>query len=350
MKLINLLSQLCRVPAPSGREQRLRLLIKSMLAKTAHSIHEDRSGNLQAWLNPGASPCLMLDAHMDEVGLMVQDIEENGCLRIVPIGGLEARLMPGTRVLLQLADGQDLPGIVGAAPPHVGKSDEPAWDNFLLDIGATNKVEAQTLNAEIGLCGVLDAGQGILGADSFYARNLDNRVGCALLVWLAGQLAGTQLSYSICFNFSTGEEVGLRGATTAAYHINPDLALVLEATVGDTPGLPAARQPSYLGQGPAITIMDRGQIVPLALVHSLEAAAKKAKVQCQRKRPPSGGNDGGAIALSRSGVPTASLSVPCRYIHSPVALLRISDLEATAKLLKQWVLHHRPWPNMEKTI
>lgn len=339
MELINLLSELCLVPAPSGREHVLRGLIKDMLALYVSRVQEDHCGNLQAWLNPGHKAVLMLDAHLDEIGIMVQDIEENGCLRIVPVGGLEARIMPGSKVLLQMEDGRQLPGLVGPAPPHVskGQDKEANWDNMLLDIGAADKAEAQALGAEIGLCGVMDAGQGWLGSDGFYARNLDNRVGCALLLWLAQEIRAASLPFSICLSFSAAEEVGLRGATTAAYDIKPDMALVLEATIADTPGLPASRQPSFMGQGPAITVMDGRQIVPLPMVRSLEAAAQAAQINCQRKRPPFGGTNGGAIALSGGGVPTAVLSVPARYIHSPVSWLRISDLNATALLLKKWV-------------
>lgn len=333
------------MPAPPGREHNLRNLLKTVLEKHAHKLEQDKSGNLQAWLNPGARPRLMLDAHMDEVALMVQNIEDNGCLRIVAMGGVEARLLPGSRALLQLPGGENLSGIIGLAPPHVsgGSKSELSWEETYLDIGAGSKDEAKALGAEIGLCGVLDAGQGRLGNDGFYARNLDNRVGCALLIWLLRQLSDETVHFSICFNFSVAEEVGLRGATTAAYHIQPDLALVLEATVGDTPGLPNTRQPSFLGQGPAITIMDGRQIVPLELVESLEAAGRAVNVPFQRKRPPTGGTDGGAIALSRAGVPTAVLSVPTRYIHSPVSWLRLSDLDAASRLLKQWVLNHCPW-------
>ena len=346
MELIDILDKLCKIPAPSGREDRLRAVIKDMLSPHAHQLEQDKAGNLQAWLNPSSRPCLMLDAHLDEVGVMVQDIEKNGCLRLVPLGGLEARLMPGSRVTLLLSNGGDLPGVVGLAPPHVskGQDKEPAWEDILLDIGAANEIEAQTLGAEIGLCGVVQAGQGRLGTDGFFAPNLDNRAGCALLVWLLPRLAASLPDFSICFNFSVGEELGLRGATTAAFHIKPDLALVLEATVGDTPGLPASRQPSYMGQGPAITVMDGRQAVPWPLVRSLEAAAQAINVPCQRKRPPFGGTDGGAIAMSRGGVPTAILSVPTRYIHSPVSWLRISDLLAAASILEQWLRHHCPWP------
>ena len=344
MRLLEILQNLCPIPAPPGQEADLRETIRVALAAHAQFMEQDRAGNLQAWINVGRKPCLMLDAHMDEVGVMIQSVEDNGCLRMVPMGGLEAKLLPGSKILLQSRQGQGITGLVGLAPPHVAKNQEQvtSWEDTWLDIGASSREEASATGVETGTCGVLDAGQGMLGHDGFYARNLDNRVGCALLIWLMEQMADQEINYSICFNFSVAEEVGLRGATSAAFHIAPDMALVVEATVGDTPGLAAGRNPSYMGKGSAITVMDGRQIVPWEMVKSLEAAATAAQVNSQRKRPPSGGTDGGAIAISREGVPTAVLSVPVRYIHSPVSWLKISDLDATAQLLKRWVLNFCP--------
>jgi endoglucanase len=346
MNLLALLKELCLVPAPSGQEEVLREIILAKVKPLCQEHRVDQSGNLQAWLGDRQKPCLMLDAHMDEVGVMVQSLEDNGCLRLVPVGGLDPRLAPGSRVLLaaSLEKGGMVSGVIGLAPPHVALKPEtaPGWEDLYLDIGAATRAEAAALGVEVGTCGVLDTGQGMIGSNGFFARNLDDRVGCALLIWLLEELAGQSLPYSLCCNFSTAEEVGLRGAAGAAFHIKPALSLVLEATVGDTPGLTASRQPSFLGQGPAITVMDGRQIVPRNLVLSLEAAARASGVPSQRKRPPYGGTDGGAIALARGGVPTAVLSIPARYIHSPVSWLRLTDLEAGARLLKNWIFYHCP--------
>jgi putative aminopeptidase FrvX len=143
----------------------------------------------------------------------------------------------------------------------------------------------------------------------------------------------------VVLNFAVGEELGLRGATTAAYALKPDLALCLEATIGDTPGLSAGRQPSLLGKGPAITVADGRIVVPRRLVNSLEQAARQAGVACQRKLPPYGGTDAGAIHLSRAGVPTCIVAVPCRYIHTPASILNLDDLNATVELSHVWLKH-----------
>jgi endoglucanase len=176
-----------------------------------------------------------------------------------------------------------------------------------------------------------------LAGGRYFARNLDDRAGCAVLVELARRLAARPPEFEVALCFSVGEEVGLRGATTAAYGLEPDLALVVEATVGDTPGLEAAKQPSFLGKGPAVTVSDGRIVVPWRLVESLEEAARAAGVAWQRKLPPYGGTDAGAIHLSRAGVPTCVVSVPTRYIHTPASVCDLGDLAATAELAAAWL-------------
>jgi endoglucanase len=341
MKLTELLDRLVEPLGPPGREDEVRALIKELVAPFAHKLEVDRMGNLQAWINPEARPLVMLDAHMDEVGLVVQRVEDNGFLRIASLGGPDPRVLPGSRVLLQPRPGTRVPGLVGLLPPHVEKAAEAEkalpWERLYVDLGVTGTAGARAAGVETGTPGVVDAGHGPLGQGCYYSRNLDDRAGCALLCAILERLAADPLPFGVCCNFAVAEEVGLRGATTAAFCIAPDLALVLEATVGDTPGVEAARHPSLLGKGPAVTVADGRIVVPWYLVESLEQAAQRAGVAWQRKLPPYGGTDAGAIALSRGGVPTAVLSVPTRYIHTPVSLLNLADLEATLQLALAWL-------------
>ncbi len=341
MELTALLERLCEPLGPAGREDEVRQVISDLLTPAAHRLESDRLGNLQAWLNPQSRPRLMLDAHMDEVGFMVQRIDGKGFLALAPLGGLEARLAPGCRVLLQPRPGRRLPGVVGLAPPHVAKQGEadkaPGWEQLVVDTGLPDAEAVRAAGVEVGTPGVIEAGFLRLGQGSLAARNLDDRAGCALLVEAFLRLAADPPPWGLVANFAVAEEVGLRGAATAAYALEPDLALVLETTMGDTPGLEPNRQPSQLGQGPAITVADGRHVVPWSLVESLEQAAQKAGVPCQRKLPIYGGTDAGAIAYSRGGVPTAIISVPARYIHTPVSLLRIADLKATSQTLQAWL-------------
>ncbi|MFH1034121.1 MAG: M42 family peptidase [Pseudomonadota bacterium] len=336
-----LLDRLVEPLGPPGREDDVRALIRELVTPHAHKVEVDRMGNLQAWINPQARPLVMLDAHMDEVGLVVQRVEESGFLRIASLGGPDPRVLPGSRVILQPRPGRRVMGVVGLLPPHVEKAAEAEkalpWERLYVDLGVSGAAGARGLGVETGTPGVVEAGHGPLGQGCYYARNLDDRAGCVLLCAILERLAAAPPAFGVCCNFAVAEEVGLRGATTAAHHIAPDLALVLEATVGDTPGVDAARHPSLLGQGPAVTVADGRIVVPWYLVESLEEAAAQAGVAWQRKLPPYGGTDAGAIALSRGGVPTAVLSVPTRYIHTPVSLLNLADLEAMLSLALAWL-------------
>lgn len=341
MEIITLLAELCPPLGPPGREDEIRQVIASWLQPLARELRTDPLGNLQAFFGPSGGPRLMLDAHLDETALMVQHIQKSGVMRLTALGGVDPRILPGSKVILQTAPGAHLPAVVGMIPPHVdlpgGRDKALGWDKLYLDAGFESRDQAHEAGVKVGSCAVLDCGLGPLGPDSFYARNLDDRAGCAVLLQLARGLAKSPPSYELVMSFSTGEEVGLRGATAAAYALDPDLALCLEATMGDTPGVEAARQPSKMGGGPAITVADGRIVVPQRLVDSLESAAAQAQVKCQRKLPGYGGTNAGAIHLARGGVPTAIVSVPTRYIHCPVSLLRVSDLKATAALVEAWL-------------
>lgn len=341
MDLLAILETLVQPVAPPGREDEARQAVMDLAGAKAHRTHVDPLGNLQLWLNPEASPRIMLDAHLDEVGFIVQRVEENGALRVAGLGGLDQRLLPGSRVLLQPRPGRLVPAVVGLTPPHVEKPGEAEkslpWERLYVDTGLMTAAAVAAAGVEVGTPGVIDAGFGRLGAHGFYARNLDDRVGCAVLVALFLELAAAPPPFALCCNFAVAEEVGLRGAATAAFGVAPDLALCVEATVGDTPGVEPARHPSLLGGGPAVTVADGRIVVPWRLVESLESAGRQAGVVWQRKLPPYGGTDAGAIHVSRAGVPTAVVSVPTRYIHSPVSLLDLRDLAATRDLVRAWL-------------
>lgn len=343
MELIQLLERLCAPVAPPGREEQARLAVSELVEPLAHRVETDRLGNLKVWLNPEQRPLVMLDAHLDEVGLVVQHIDDKGFIKVAPLGGLDQRLLPGSRVLLETAPGSHLTALAGLRPPHVEKPGERdkalTWEQIYLDTGLHSAEAVEKAGIAVGSMGVIDAGMGPIGDGCFYARNLDNRAGCAAAVTVLARLAGRadELGFGLVVNFAVSEEVGLRGAATAAFDLAPDLALVLETTVGETPGLEPARQPSQMGKGPAITVADGRIVVPRAMVDSLEAAAKHAGVACQRKKPPYGGTDAGAIHISRGGVVTGVVSVPTRYIHSPVSMLKLSDLEAMTELALAWL-------------
>lgn len=341
MELTSLLEQFCPPLGPPGREDEIRTALADWLEPRARELSVDALGNLRAFFGPAVRPRVMLDAHMDETALMVQYVDKSGLMRVAALGGVDPRILPGSRAIVQTAPGKHLPAVVGMIPPHVEKAGERdkalGWDKLYLDAGFSDADEAEAAGVKTGVSALLDAGLGRLGADGFYARNLDDRAGCVVMLYLAERMAKQPPPCEVVLSFTVGEEVGLRGATAAAFSLEPDLALCLEATVGDTPGRDPARQPSHLGRGPAVTVADGRIVVPQNLVESLERAAGLAGAACQRKLPVYGGTDAGAIHTSRGGVPTCVLSLPTRYIHCPVCLCRLSDLKAMAETAWAWL-------------
>ncbi|CAO0822854.1 M20/M25/M40 family metallo-hydrolase [Desulfarculales bacterium] len=310
MEILELLDKLVQPLGPPRREDEVRSLVEPH----AHTVEVDRMSSLQAWLNPGTRPLVMLDAHLDEV---VQRVEKSGFLRIASLGGPDPQVLPGSRVLL---------------PPHVEKGAEAdkiwPWKRLYVDLGVAG---ARDLGVEVGTPGVVEAGHGPLGDGCYYTRKLDNRAGCALLCAILERLAATPPAFGVCCNFAVAEEVGLRSAITAAYGIAPDLALmlVLEVTVGGTPGVEAARNPSVLGRGPAVTVADGCIVVPWYLVESLEQAAERAGVAWQPKLPPYVGTDAGAVALSRGGAHDGFKRAHPLHTHAGVGAYNLGDLKAT---------------------
>ena len=250
MDLLELLERLCPPLGPPGREDDVRQVIRELVTPYADKVEEDRMGNLQAWLNPDARPLVMLDAHMDEVALVVQRVDDKGFLRVAPLGGLDPRLLPGTRVALQPRPGRRVDAVVAMTPPHVleaGDKDKAlGWDKLFLDTGLMSAEAVAQAGVEVGTPGVLLADAGPMGAGAYCARNLDDRAGCALLIAALMEISNNRPAWGLVCNFATSEEVGLRGAATASFHLDPDLALAVECTVGDTP----RRGPGQAAQPP----------------------------------------------------------------------------------------------------
>jgi len=285
---------------------------------------------------------VMLDAHMDEVGFMVKWIDEKGYLRFTPIGGWDARIVPGHRVEILTRSGKKQNGVIGSAPPHILTEEERKQpiplEKMFIDIGATSREEAVEMGIRIGdpltiHYPFIELSDGYVTGKAF-----DDRAGCAVMIETARRLADDDLDVDLVLAFVVGEEVGLRGARTAAYQIDPDLAIALEGTIGaDMPGVPAESQPVRLGRGPAITVADRSIIVSRQLIAALEEVADAAAIPYQYKLPTYGGTDAGAIHLTREGILSGVVSVPCRFIHSPTSTIRLNDFENTVRLMRNFI-------------
>ena len=340
LEVLEKLSEAFGVP---GFEDEVRQVLREYIHQMGFETEVDRLGNLLVCLKGKTDTKVMLDAHMDEVGLMISHINERGFLRFVPLGGWDTRILLSHSVTILTKEGKKVKGVIGSTPPHILSSQErkkpvPLEDMFI-DIGVTSYEEVEKMGIQVGSPAVPSYQFEKLGNHLVRGKALDNRVGCAILLFLLEHFGQEEsLPYTLIFNFSVCEAVGLRGAKTAAFHIDPDLALVIEGTVAaDVPGVPSWKCPALFGKGPAITVADRRTIVLKELVDSLERIARTYQIPYQLKTPGTGGTDAGEIHISRGGIPTAILSVPCRYIHSPLSLARLEDIENTY-LLAQYFL------------
>ena len=326
-----LLKELSELTGVSSGETAVRHYIRDRIQGQVDRIQTDRLGNLIARRDQGKKgPLVMLTAHMDEVGLMVVGIDPSGLLKITTVGGIDERVLISKRVLV---GPQRIPGVIGAKPIHLQEKEERKrpvkTTGLFVDIGATDRSDAEK-DVKIGDLIAFDVEAGPFGDGLFKGKALDDRAGCAVLLNLMEKKYNLPLAYV----FTVQEEVGLRGATVAAFGLNPDLALVVEATsAGDVPPLKKHQASTRLGAGPAISFMDRSVIVNPALIQRLVAVAEEAGIPYQFRESTTGGTEAGVINQTRSGIPVAVISVPCRYIHSPVGILNRNDLTQTVKLI-----------------
>jgi len=342
MPMIDLLRELSDAFGVSGFEDEVRSLIAERMTPLVDEVTVDPLGNLIATRRGHDERVLMLDAHMDEIGFIVKWIDEKGFIRFAPIGGWDERIVPGHRVEILTRSGARRHGVIGTAPPHILTPEERKspipMEKMFVDVGATSRQEAADLGIRIGDPFTVHYPFTELQEGTVTGKAFDDRAGCAVLIETARRIGDERPPMTTVFAFVFGEEVGLRGARTAAYRIRPDLALALEGTIGaDMPGVPEESQPVRLGRGPAISVADRSIIVAPKFVQALERVADEAAIPYQYKLPTYGGTDAGEIHLSRGGVPSGVLSVPCRFIHSPISTLRLNDLENTVRLTAAFV-------------
>ncbi|HHV79403.1 MAG TPA: M42 family metallopeptidase [Firmicutes bacterium] len=276
---------------------------------------------------------VMLAAHMDEVGLMISGISKEGLLYFKKVGGIDDRVLLAKVVLI----GKDrIPGVIGAKPIHKQEPKERESviraDQLFIDIGASRKEEAERW-VHPGDVAVF-ATQFERYGNVVKAKALDDRVGVAILLRLLEQTFDLDLHVA----FTVQEEVGLRGARTAAYQLEPECALVVEGTIcSDIPEIEPHQWVTKLGAGAALSVADHTSLANRGLLRVLEESAQKAGVRYQFRESSAGGNDAGAIQVSRAGVPTASVSVPVRYLHSPCSIADSGDIEDTYRLLEAFL-------------
>lgn len=336
-----LLERLSNAFGPSGCEEEVRDLILEAIKDDVDECRVDALGNLIALRRARAASTkrfpqkVMVAAHMDEVGLMITHIEKEGWLRFSNVGGIHSRVLTAKAVVV---GSQRVPGVIGTRPIHLLQEDEraklPRIQDLYIDIGASDRSRAEQL-VKVGDYAAFATKFTMVKESTLRAvkgKAFDDRAGCAVLA----ELVKGDYAFDLYSAFTTQEEVGLRGAQVAAYSVEPDVAFVLEGTVcDDTPKKRDVSSVTQMGKGPAITVMDRSVIVDKRLARLLLNSADDLGIPHQFKQSVTGGTDAGAIQLSREGVPTAVVSVPSRYIHSPVCMLSLSDLEHTVTLMTE---------------
>lgn len=318
MKLLNKLTQTDGV---SGDEGAIREVIKEEIVKYCDEISVDGIGNLIAH-KKGNGKKIMLAAHMDEIGIIANFIDDDGFIRFSALGGLYTKDLVGRRV--RFANGEV--GVIASEEEEFNK--KPEIRKLYIDIGAKNKKAAERL-VNIGDKAAF-VGEMVVMKDTVISKALDNRAGCYMLIKAMQQIKESE--NDIYFVFTVQEEVGLRGAKAAAYSIDPDYAIAVDVTdTGDTPSAPPMEV--SVGKGAAIKVMDHSVLCDAEVRTMMIEAAKKNKIPYQLEIMTDGGTDAGAIHLSRAGVRTGGISLPTRYIHSPSELASREDLKACVKLI-----------------
>ena len=334
--MLEQLKILCALDGVSSFEENVRAYLLTQVKPFADEIRVDAMGNLLVH-KKGArqgTKKLLLAAHMDEVGMIVRFITEEGFLKFAFIGGVDRRVVLGKRVFV----GPDhIPGVIGLKPHHLlGKEEKeriPKTEELYIDIGAKNKNEAEK-KVTLGEYVVFAADQQMLGSDYFCAKAIDDRVGCAVLL----RLIQESLPIDCTFAFTVQEEVGTRGAFGAAFSVKPDIALVVEGTTAaDLPSVPEQKQVCTVGNGVVIPFMDGGTIYDRELYQTLTRLAEEKQIPWQTKTYISGGTDTRTIQRSGAGVRTAGIAAAVRYLHAPSSVFAVQDLDAMYQLAREFL-------------
>ncbi|MBQ8345080.1 MAG: M42 family peptidase [Clostridia bacterium] len=336
---LDLLRRLSLAFGPTGCEGEVAEIILEEIKPLAHRITRDRMGNLTATVRFGdekVTPTrIMISAHMDEVGMMIHTIREDGTLLFGTVGGIDPSVMPGRFVTVKGKDGY-LQGVIASKAIHHKEKDErqkpPKQKSMAIDVGAGSREAAEAL-LEIGAYATFDSEWIEMGKDgnTVKCKALDDRAGCAVMILVMEALAECppQEALELFFCFTVREEIGLSGALPVAERLRPDFSLVLESTaVADIEGVESAKQVAHLGCGGAISLMDRSTIYNRELCRFALDVARKEQIPAQIKQYVSGGNDAGHIHKSGTGVRILALSLPTRYLHSSSCVASLSDFEA----------------------
>lgn len=345
MKLADtMLKELTEAAGVSGGEDEIRQIILNAIRDHVNEVKIDALGTIIATKKgAGASDLrVLVAAHMDEVGFMVTGIDSSGLLQISNVGGVDPRILPALRVKV---GEKQIPGVIQWKPIHIshGENSVKKVKAMRVDIGADNKGGAEG-KVKLGDRVIFDSETIELSETVIRGKAFDDRAGCAELIEL---LKGDPFPFDLVAAFTVQEEIGLRGASVLAESVKPDVALILETTacheIPQDEDEPDFTTVTKLGYGPVLSYMDRTAIAHPGLLKHFEATAAKLGIPHQYRSPQfAGGTDGGVIHMSAAGVPTLTMSLPCRYIHSPHSILNLNDFAHGIQLARQALLDLTP--------
>lgn len=335
MNVEKTLEKLSNAHGVSGREFEVKELMKNFLSPYVDEIKSDKLGNLIGIVTGKKNaPKIMLAAHMDEIGLMIKTISKKGFLQFTKIGGIDDRILLGQNVIIVTEDGP-INGIIGSKPPHIQNEEERKrivkTNELFIDVGAENDKDVEKIGVKIGDPVSFDIKFNKINKDIVIGKGFDDRVGCAVLLETIKQLEKTECTIYVVGTIQ--EEVGLRGATTASFRIDPDVGIAIDVTVaGGVPGVKEVEAPIRMRNGPSITIADAGFIAHPKILQLLINSAKEKKIKYQLETGLSGTTDAARMSLAREGIPCGVISIPTRYIHSPVSMVSLRDIRESIKL------------------
>ncbi|MFP4461838.1 MAG: M42 family metallopeptidase [Thermotogota bacterium] len=333
------LKDLSQLYGASGNEEKVKDYIKDVVKKIGKIdyMKEDHLGNLMCFKKgKNQKKTLLVMAHMDEVGLMVSKIEEDGKLNVFPVGGVDVRVLLGKRVVV---GEKNIDGIIPFKAIHLQKKDYkkiPDWNDIKVDIGAKDKKEAES-KVNIGdFCHFRTLFEAY--KNRYVGKAFDDRAGCAIMLEILEAMKELP-PFNVIFAFVVQEENGLRGSGAILKHFHPDAALIIEGTTaGDNPELKRERWSTHLDSGPAISYLQSMHVIDRRLFKVIVDTAESIKIPYQIKGRTVGGTDAGRLARSFYSVPGAVVSTPARYIHSPVSVMSKADYEHTHRLVNELIM------------
>ncbi|HOP55471.1 MAG TPA: M42 family metallopeptidase [bacterium] len=343
-KIDLLLKDLTETPGISSFEDRIKERMRYYLSSLGE-ITCDKLGSILCEKRGESSyPRIMIAGHMDEIGFIVKYVTDEGFLKFAPIGSWWSQVLPSQRVMVYSKNGE-FPGVVGSKPPHLMLPDEREkpvkLDDLFIDVGAKNREEAENdFGIKPGSPVVPWSPYQVMGKDGKFlmGKAWDDRIGCAVIIRVLEDLKGERHPNTVIGAGTVQEEVGLRGAETSVKVAKPDIAFVVESGIaGDTPNVKKDESDVKLGKGPTIGMMDSSMLPNRKLVEFVEETARELGIPYQYEFMLRGGEDGGRIHLYNSGVPTVTINVPARYIHSHTGVIHRDDFENTVKLLENLI-------------